>query len=78
VAGVDEGAVAPTADAAQVSASKRFVGRAKPLTFFDRPRATVSGHDAGFNRMEGSSDNRRANRAAAVPYVRFCAFTEGS
>ena len=49
VTGVDEGAVCPTADAAQVSASKRGVMRIAPLTICGRQLATGAGHGPGFN-----------------------------
>ena len=49
VACVDEGAGAPSADAAQVSDSKRHV---VSLTIFDHPWVVVSGHAARVNLPE--------------------------
>jgi hypothetical protein len=62
VAGVDEGASAPSADAAQVSASKRHI---VSLTIFDHPWVVVSGHAARVNLPEPStatSDEPRSHR----------------
>ena len=62
MASVDEGAGAPSADAAQVSASKRHV---VSLTIFDHARVVGSGHAARVNLPEtrtATSDEPRSHR----------------